>query len=147
MKSIKIILLALFTLAGVSGMTQKKGDNINHRLAKADSIFIKKLELTEAEQKAFLPLYHEYVREKKENRMKYFTSNKKGKKKMNELTDQELDEIIQKRFAFKQADLDIQKKYHQKFKQVLPMKKLVKFYHIEKRIFTRTKGKRSHKKR
>ncbi len=147
MKTIKIALLTLFTLAGVLGMAQKKGGDMNHRLAKADSLLIEKLELTEAEQKAFLPLYHEFVKAKKANRKKYFASERKGKKKMDELSDAELDEIIQKRFAFKQGDLDIQKMYHEKFKKVLPMKKLAKFYHIEKRLFTRTKTKRKGKAR
>ena len=140
MKTIKIALLLLFTFAGTIGMAQKKGKDINHRLAKADSILTVKLELTDAEQKAFLPMYHEYVKAKKANRKKFHPSEKKGKKKMDELSDAELDEIITKRFAFKQADLDIQKKYHEKFKTVLPMKKLAKFYHIEKRLFQRKTG-------
>jgi len=140
MKSIKIALLALFTLVGVAGMAQKKGTHINHRLAKADSILIVKLELTDAEQKAFLPLYHEFVKEKKANRKKYFSSEVKGKKKIDELSEEELDQVIQQRFAFKQADLDIQKKYHEKFKKVLPIKKVAKFYYVEKRIYKRGKG-------
>lgn len=140
MKTIKIALLTLFTLVGVAGMAQKKDKNFNYRLAKADSILTVKLELTEEEQKAFLPVYHEYVKAKKANRKKYLSSERKGKKKMDELTDDEIDEIIQQRFAFKQADLELQKLYHEKFKAVLPMKKLAKFYHIEKRLYQRRKG-------
>ena len=141
MKTLKIALLLLFTLSGTLGMAQKKDKKINHRIAKADSILTAKLELTDAEQKAFLPLYHEYIAAKKANRKKFHPSEKKGKKKMDELSDAEVEEIIKKRFAFKQADLDIQRQYHEKFKAVLPIKKLAKFYHIEKRLFERKKRK------
>lgn len=147
MKTINIALIALFTLIGVAGMAQKSEDRMNHRLAKADSILIAELELTATEQANFLPLYHEYVKAKKENRKKYLTSERKGKKKMDELTDAELNEIITNRFAFKQGDLDIQKSYHERFKKTLPMKKLAKFYHIEKGMFSRKghhKGKGRH---
>jgi hypothetical protein len=140
MKTIKIGLLALFTLAGLAGIGQKKETDLNHRLAKADSILIIKLELTKAEQKAFLPLYHESVKEKKENRKKFLTLERKGKKRINDLSDAELDKVIEQRFAFKQGELDIQKKYHEKFKKALPMKKLAKFYQIEKKIYSREKG-------
>ncbi len=147
MKTINIVLIALITLIGVTGMAQKSEDGMNHRLAKADSILIAELELTATEQANFLPLYQEYVKEKKENRKKYLTSERKGKKKMDELTDAELNEIITNRFAFKQSDLDIQKSYHERFKKTLPMNKLAKFYHIEKRMFSRKgnhKGKGRH---
>lgn len=147
MKTINIVLIALITLIGVTGMAQKSEDGMNHRLAKADSILIAELELTATEQANFLPLYQEYVKAKKENRKKYLTSERKGKKKMDELTDAELNEIITNRFAFKQSDLDIQKSYHERFKKTLPMNKLAKFYHIEKRMFSRKgnhKGKGRH---
>jgi len=45
MNTIKIALLGIFTLIGVTGMSQKQNRDINHRLAKADSILIVKLEL------------------------------------------------------------------------------------------------------
>lgn len=140
MNTIKIALLGIFTLIGVTGMSQKQNRDINHRLAKADSILIVKLELTDAEQSAFLPLYHQFVKDKKENRKKHLPSERKAKKRMDELSDQELEEVIQKRFEFKQADLTLQKNYHEKFKKVLPMKKLAKFYHMEKRLFKRKKS-------
>ena len=146
MKTIKISLLVLCTLISTTGMTQKS-NKANHRLVKADSILTLKLELTETEQVQFLPMYHEYVNAKKENRKKFLISERKGKKKIEDLSDEELDAIIQQRFAFKQADLELKKKYHEKFKTVLPMKKLAKFYHIEKRIYSRGKGMYDSKKR
>ena len=146
MKTLKIALLLLFTFAGTLGMAQKK-DRAANRMAKADSILTVRLALTEAEQKAFLPVYHEYVAAKKANRKKHLPSKKKGKKKMDELSDAELEKIIQQRFDFTQADLNIKKAYHEKFKKVLSMKKLAKFYQVEKRMFQRKTAKKNKKAR
>lgn len=137
MKTIKIALLLLFTFTGIAGMAQKKDKN--HRLEIADSILTVKLELTDAEQKAFLPMFHEFVKAKKANRKKYLPSERKGRKKMEDLTDAELNEVLIKRFEFKESDLKLKREYHEKFKTVLPIKKLAKFYHIEKRLFVKGK--------
>ena len=149
MKTIKITLIALFTLIGVTGIAQK-GKSAEQRQAKIDSILTKALELTDTEAKAFLPMYHEYKAEQRATRSKF--KPKKEKKKMDELTDAELEEVIQKKMAFTQAQLDLKKKYHEKFKTALPMKKVAKFYHIEKRIGSKMrknkgKGKRNGKSR
>lgn len=139
MKTLKITLLALFTLIGISGIAQKN-EKFNHRIAKADSILIVQLELTEKEQAEFLPVYHQYIKDKKANRMKFRPQKGKGSKKMEDLSDEETEAIIQKRFEFTQADLNLKKSYHEKFKKVLPIKKVAKFYHVEKRIYRKGKG-------
>lgn len=139
MKTIKIVLLALFTLAGVVGMaqqTEKKAD----RQAKIDAILTEQLALTEAEQKAFLPLYKQYKKEAMELRKASKASKKKGKI-MSELNDQELEEVIQASFDDKQKMLDLKRKYHGEFKKVLSMKKVAKLYHVEKRIGKKARGK------
>ena len=140
MKILKITLIAIFTLIGASGMAQKK-EKQNQRIAQADSILTAQLELTKKEQAEFLPVYHQYIKDKKANRLKFRPKKGKGSKKMEELSDEEIEAVIQKRFEFTQADLNLKKSYHEKFKKVLPIKKVAKFYHVEKRIYRKGKGK------
>ena len=140
MKTLKITLIAIFTAIGITGMAQKQ-DRQNHRIAQADSILTVQLELTEKEQAEFLPIYHQYVKDKKANRLKFRPQKGKGSKKMEDLSDAEIEAIVQKRFEFTQADLNLKKSYHEKFKKVLPIKKVAKFYHVEKRIYRKGKGK------
>lgn len=148
MKTIKITLLALFTLFGVIGMAQetnKKGDRKVQRETKVAAILTKQLALTESEQKAFLPLYKQYKNEAMELRKASRAAKKKGKI-MSELNDQELEQVIQASFDDKQDMLDLKRKYHGEFKKVISMKKVAKLYHIEKRIGKKMKGKKGARK-
>jgi hypothetical protein len=152
MKTIKITLLALFTLVGVSGMSQetnKKGNKKADRQVRVDAILTKQLSLTEAEQKAFLPVYKQYKAESMELRKASKAAKKKGKI-MSELNNQELEQVIQASFDDKQKMLDLKRKYHGEFKKVISLKKVAKLYHVEKRIgkqMGNKKGKRGERER
>ena len=152
MKTIKITLLALFTLIGVNGTAQniaKKADRMAQRQVRIDAILTKQLALTEAEQKAFLPIYRQYKTEAIALRKASLASKNKGKI-MSELNDQELEQIIQASFDDKQKMLDLKKKYHREFKKVISMKKVAKLYHVEKRIGKKKrtqKGKKGERQR
>ncbi|MDA9262448.1 periplasmic heavy metal sensor [bacterium] len=143
MKTIKITLLAIFTLIGVSGMAQEKTKHAE-RQARTDAFLTEQLALTDAEQKAFLPLYKQYKAELMALRKASKVSKKKGKI-MSELNDQELEEVIQASFDDKQKMLDIKKKYHGKFKKVISMKKVAKLYHVEKRMGKHKRGGKNRK--
>ncbi len=138
MKTIKITLLAIFTLVGVSAMAQKETKPAD-RQARIDAYLTEQLALTETEQKAFLPVYKQYKAELSALRKASKASKKKGKI-MSELSDQELEEVIQASFDDKQKMLDTKKKYHEKFKKVISIKKVAKLYHVEKRMGKHTKG-------
>lgn len=142
MKTIKITLIALFTLIGVAGMAQKvekKGDRKAQRETRVAAILTEQLALTEAEQKAFLPVYKQYKTEAMELRKASKAAKKKGKI-MSELNDQELEQVIQASFDDKQKMLDLKRKYHGEFKKVISMKKVAKLYHVEKRIGKKVRG-------
>lgn len=145
MKTIKITLLALFTLAGVSGMAQKKAE----REVRVAAILTEQLALTEAEQKAFLPLYKQYKADAMELRKASKMVKNKGKV-MSELKDQELEQVLQASFDDRQKMLDLKRKYHGEFKKVISIQKVAKLYHVEKRIgkkMRNKKGERPERKR
>jgi hypothetical protein len=51
-----------------------------------------------------------------------------------ELTDAQIEEMIQHKFKTEQEILDLQKKYHKEFTQVLSMKQVGKLYVTEERF-------------
>ncbi len=135
MKTIKITLLGFLLITSLGGMAQEqtKQEVKDEREARKVAIITEKLELTPEESKAFWPIHNEFEKEHKALR-KNFRKTKEAGKKMDELSDKEVEEILLKSFDFKQKELDLKKKYHLKFKQVLPVKKIAKLYHLEHKM-------------
>ncbi len=144
MKTLKITLITLFALASSGLMAQKgqkKAENMAEKKAQMEAYLSEKLELTEAEKTAFFPVYDQFQTEKRALRAASKAMRQKGKK-MEELSDAELDEVMQASFEMKQKELDLKKKYHEKFKAVLPMKKVAKLYMVERKMWNHMKENR-----
>lgn len=115
-----------------------KSQNFNQRKADIDalkvSIITTKVGLTTEEGKVFWPVYNEYDAEKqrliKERRQKIVTARMNA----DNLSDKEIEEAILNDFTLKQRELDMERKYYDKFKKVLPMKKVAKFYMAEEQF-------------
>lgn len=135
MKAIKFTLLGflLFANFGLMAQEKTKQEIKDEREARRVAIITEKLELTPEESKAFWPIYNEMQKEHKALR-KNFKKSKEAGKKMDELTDEEVEKILLESFDFKQKELDLKKKYHLKFKEVLPPKKIAKLYHLEHKM-------------
>lgn len=134
MKTIKLLILSFLTLSAGHIIAQEDGESKQDtRKAIRVAIITEKLDLTEEESKAFWPIYDQMIEDHKTLRKNFAKTKEKGKK-MDELTDEEVEQIINESFDFKQKELDLKKKYHTKLKEVLPIKKIAKLYHLEKRI-------------
>ena len=135
MKTIKITLLGFLMIASLGGMAQEqtKEEVRDDREARKVAIITEKLELTPDESKVFWPIHNEFEKEHKALR-KNFRKTKEAGKKMDELNDEEVDKILLESFDFKQKELDLKKKYHLKYKEVLPVKKIAKLYHLEHKM-------------
>ena len=53
-------------------------------------------------------------------------------KKLDDLTEKELEDIMDLRLLVSKEIIDLKIKYHEKIKQVLPIKKLAKYYEANK---------------
>ena len=95
------------------------------------SYITKQLNLTPDEAKTFWPVYNEYEMATEEVRGEFRRNVKENRGKLNELSDKEVEELIDSQIANKQRELDIQKSYHAQFKGVLPVKKVAKLYVAE----------------
>jgi hypothetical protein len=93
------------------------------------SFYTSKIELTVEESQDFWAVYNEM-----ENEIKALKSkNAHGKmilinKKYLELSDYELEEILDSKLKMGKDLMDIKIKYHEKFKEILPIQKVAKYY-------------------
>lgn len=105
-----------------------------------------KLDLSADEAKLFWPIYNDYVREQntlRRERMQKMISFRKIAE-IEDLSDAEIQSLILNDFDFKQRDLNIEKKYYNRFKSNLPIKIVGKFYRAQeafkKELLNRFKG-------
>lgn len=120
LKYITIIVFAFCTFTSLAQTGESKKDKID--AARAD--FIKKnVPMTEQEQQAFWPLYNEMM-DKLEVARKTFRKQYNAKKDYNFTTDNEAEAYVNAELALKQKEYEIQKEYVEKFKKILPIKKV-----------------------
>lgn len=106
---------------------KEKRDKIEaHRVA----YFTEKMELSTEEAEKFWPIYNEHQEKKKEIR-KELKEAMKNAKSEEELSDSELEKIMQLRFETDQKLVDLDKEYHAKYKSAIGIKKTAELYKTE----------------
>ena len=139
----KITLAILILGMGLGSIAQEKGKEIKRENKKAEKIaFIStKLELTAEEAEKFWPVYNaseaEFKLLKKEHK-----AAMGEKKKISEMSDNEVEKLLDKGLEIQQKELEIRKKYLVKFKEVLPIKKVAKLTRIEHEFRNRNSPKK-----
>lgn len=93
--------------------------------------FTKELALTPEEAKVFWPVYNNYQTEMQNARKERKQTVMAGKTNAANLTDQQIEAMVDNEIVFKQNMLNIEKKYNEKFKQVLPIAKVAKLYQAQ----------------
>ncbi|UTW65799.1 hypothetical protein KFE94_14215 [bacterium SCSIO 12643] len=88
-----------------------------------------KLDLTVEEAQKFWPVYNEFVAKMDalEQKRRQMRRQNRGK----ELTDAEINKLIEFNFDIEQEILDLKREYDKKFKQVIPVQKVGKLYQAE----------------
>ena len=124
-----IICLSSTIIFAQNDFNQKK----ENRQAQKVAFFTAKMNLNTEESKMFWPVVNEMENELKELKDK----NAHGKmmlkdKKIEDLSDDELEDMMDARIQMGKEKVDILVKYHEKFKEVIPIKKLAKYYQTVK---------------
>jgi len=88
-----------------------------------------KLELTESEAKNFWPIFNDYQSAKKDIHGK---KSEKKKPNFDEMSEQEIESFIDNKITNAQKLLDLKKEYLEKFKKILPIKKVAKLLQAER---------------
>lgn len=138
MKKYTIIFLILFSTISIGQLSaQRPGGGMGNRQnkEKVDAMKIgfltDYLDLTSDEAKVVWPVYNKYQDETDQLRKTRRKNILNDQPNFDSLSDAELEKIVDSEIAFRQNELDIQKKYHPQFKKVLPMNKVAKLYRAE----------------
>ena len=87
------------------------------------------MKLTEAENKAFWPVYHQKYLDLKANSR--FYKSQKVDKKISEMSEEECKKMMELKLAKETKELEIEKLYHEKFVALIGYKKTAKLYKEE----------------
>lgn len=97
------------------------------------AFFTQKLDLSPEEAKVFWPIYNDMQAElnslHKERMQKMISFRKVDE--IDNLTDAQVQNLITSEFDFRQRELNLNKKYYNKFKSSLPIKVVGKFYRAQ----------------
>ena len=134
----KILFIILIVLNSTISLSAQNQANKPNRIA----FISEKLALSSEEAEKFWPLLNDMESELKT--LKQDLKKNKPEKKVSEMSDKEVEELLDASFIHKQKELDIKKAYHDKFISILPVKKVAKFYHLEQ-AFRKQKKQNQHK--
>jgi Spy/CpxP family protein refolding chaperone len=128
--------ISLFSFSYSQGPPPKvKGERQKENIESMKIDFLtNKIDLTPEEAQKFWPVYNQYQEKLHELRKIRKQNDRESKKKFEELSDKELEQIIDTDLATKQKELDLQKEYNTKFKAVLPVRKVSKLYAAEEQF-------------
>ncbi|MFT6851318.1 MAG: Skp family chaperone for outer membrane protein [Sphingobacteriales bacterium] len=128
----KIIKYALVIFLGILINTSASNAQSRESIKSYRTAYIKKkLQLTEGESTKFWPVYNTYQNELTQLRRSQKINTLNLRKDLDEVSEAELEGMIDGEIAFKQQEVDLQKKYHNKFKEVLPSPKVAALYRAE----------------
>lgn len=94
-------------------------------------LLTKRLNLSPEEAKTFWPVYNMFANDLEALRKNRRQERRQAKDEFLNMSDSEVEKLVDSEIAFKQSELDIIKKYHAQFKQVLPVKKVAILYKSE----------------
>lgn len=108
------------------GGGQHPGEDMPEEKIKALKIayLTSKLNLTTDEAQAFWPVYNAYQDAKFEVHKAQMSISKKLKNKLDELTDAELNKLLDQYIALEQKEANLKVEYLQKFRKILPVRKV-----------------------
>lgn len=141
MKNLLSILFVLFSFVGVIG-AQENRQGRNARIEAMRTAYItENLELTVDEAQAFWPIFNEY-----EAKRKKIQKSVDRKKDIESMTDAEAEAFLTQSFVKDQQTLDLKRTYFDRFKAVIPIKKIAQLPRIEKsfrqELLKRMRGRR-----
>ncbi len=135
--NLKTIMLSLLMVLGFSNAIAQKGKpnkNKEDKEAKINALrkqyLIEKLALTDAEQKAFFPLLDEY--KQKDKALKDTFRKKYNPNEVTFMDDKKAEEMLNAMIKLKDDQNNLFKEYINKFKKVLPVKKVAMLPHVER---------------
>lgn len=124
-----VMLTALVQVSWAQPPGGPRGEKKEKIMAMKVEFITSKLDLTVEEAQKFWPVYNEFVAKMDalEQKRRQMRRQNRGK----ELTDAEINKLIEFNFDIEQEILDLKREYDKKFKQVIPVQKVGKLYQAE----------------
>lgn len=122
-------ILTIFSVNSLFAQSQEQIEEFNKQRV---DYFTENLDLTEAESKAFWPVYEDYqnrkmlLTEDERNTYRYIRNNEDN------LSDKEVDSVLEQIYQLKEGHLKLDEEYYRvKFMEVLPAKKVLSLQKVE----------------
>lgn len=137
MKKIQLLLPTLLFVSSIALAQPGQVDKMNkgERKEKVEAMKIAylttKLELSPTEAQQFWPVFNEFEAKIQAIRQSRRKDSREGQDNLDQLSDKEVESLIDSEVAFRQKELDVMKEYHSKFKAVLPIRKVAKLYRAQ----------------
>lgn len=127
----KILFMIILSLCiAVSGFSQSS-DKKEKIEALRVAFITNKLELSSKEAQVFWPLYNEYLDKAENLKNQRRKELKSGSTLPENISDKELESLLASEFSIREKEVQLNKEYFEKFKLVLPLKKVVQLYKAE----------------
>jgi hypothetical protein len=134
MKSISYITALILTLFLGSSLAKAQPgiDEDNPRIAQLKIAYLtERINLSPQEAEKFWPTYNQYARAQKQLRREMRMDMQNLKMNLEDMSEEELRNSSDMVVEMKRKELKILETYHPKFKELLPPKKLLRFYKAE----------------
>lgn len=127
--------IALMALLSNSILAQQNKNGLRKEKIESQRIaFITHhLDLSPDEAKNFWPVYNQYRHGLKQIRLEKKRAISQNGSEEN-VSEKSMEENLVKDFELQQKNLDLKKLYYSRFKEVLPVKKVVKLYKVERKF-------------
>ncbi|MCP4902967.1 MAG: hypothetical protein GY906_38885 [bacterium] len=135
-KQIMLALILALATAGTSAaqISTEAALTIDAILENEDKIFFDSLDLTPEQAKAFRPVYEEFKAESDTIMTNRISLIRGFMENSGKLSNAQARETISQHFTIRTMDLELQKKYAQKFLEILPPTKVARFFQINNKI-------------
>ncbi len=132
MKAITAIALVfVFTLQGTAQPHKRKQEHREKIRAHKIGFLTEKLDLSPEEAQQFWPLYNELEAERQSLQKEFIDKGFGKERKVETMSDEELDEMVLQRLEQEKAMVDLKIEYYDKFKDILPVRKVFLLYRSE----------------
>jgi hypothetical protein len=123
MKKGLMALLTLLLLFNIKGRAQDAGPELQIQTIRKN-VYTRVLSLTDDEGKKFWPVFDEMQAKLNEIKKKSKVERMNIVQNYSKLTDAQMERALDNMLALEQEGFDVKKSYYQKFKKVLPIKKV-----------------------
>ena len=131
-KIIPLTIMAAIIAFALPVTSQEHHGHKSERIKALKTAYItEKLTLTPKEAEKFWPVYNDLEERERELHRSMSRSFANGSPDISGMSDEELEELIQGKFSKELALLELRLEYYEKFKEILPVRKIFRLYEAE----------------